>query len=53
MIGDNKEARHDIYCPTCKNRDESEWDDTKPCWECLETPYNQDSNKPINWEPRD
>lgn len=36
------------YCKTCKHTDIIETED--PCNECLTTPVNEDSHKPINYE---
>jgi hypothetical protein len=48
MVGDNKEVFFDVYCPRCeyKNRPES----ANPCWDCLESPVNVDSHKPLYFE---
>lgn len=44
----NKEVRFDLYCDTCKhfNRDES----NDICEECVESPVNEHSRKPIKYE---
>lgn len=42
-----KEVRFDIYCESCKHCDKSGHED--PCNECLDTPVNSYSSKPINW----
>lgn len=39
------------YCPTCKYRDSSEFDE--PCHECLANPTNYESMKPVKWEKRE
>lgn len=36
------------YCPTCKFHDTQAFED--PCNECLNSPVNEDSHKPINWK---
>ena len=36
------------YCKTCKHYDQKEWED--PCNGCLDTPVNQHSHKPVNYE---
>lgn len=46
-----KEVRFDIYCKRCKSKDKRENED--PCWDCLESGFNYDSHKPINFEPAD
>lgn len=35
------------YCKTCKHEKKKENED--PCWDCLNTPTNQDSRKPVEW----
>lgn len=53
MIGSNKEVFFDVYCPTCQYKDDNESDVTSPCFDCLDTPVNQDTHKPVNWkEPK-
>ena len=37
-----------IYCKQCKNHPVNETED--PCNECLTTPVNIESHKPINFE---
>lgn len=39
------------YCPKCKHYKLAEYKD--PCNECLSTPVNDNSTKPINWEEPD
>lgn len=36
------------YCPTCKHRECKSTDE--PCNECLESPANYASHKPVKWE---
>ena len=43
-----KEIDFFTYCKTCKYRDLKEIED--PCNECLDTPCNVESRKPLNWE---
>ena len=50
MIGDEKEVYFDQYCPNCKNKDVDEHDPNGECWDCLESPTNVDSHKPINFK---
>lgn len=47
MIGDEKEVRFDLYCGRCEYKDVSEDDVEGKCWECLESPTNTDSHKPL------
>ena len=51
MIGDNKEVYFGEFCRKCKYLGDAESDLEKPCFECLEHPFNQDSHRPINYEP--
>lgn len=44
----DKEVRYDLYCCTCKHKDTPQADD--PCDECLSTPMNEGSVKPVNYE---
>lgn len=44
----NKIVEFSEYCYKCKNKDVVETED--PCNECLKTPVNEDSHKPINFE---
>ena len=48
MIGDEKEVYFAKWCPKCENNELSEFED--PCNECLYSPANQDSHKPINFK---
>lgn len=43
-----KEVYFNEYCPTCKHLKTDENDD--PCEECLSSPVNLYSHKPINWK---
>lgn len=43
----DKEVRYDLYCRTCKHKDTPQADD--PCDECLSTPMNEGSVKPVNY----
>ncbi len=49
-MGPNGEkiVRFDKYCKTCKYRELDEAED--PCHECLQTPVNTFSMKPIHYE---
>lgn len=45
-----KEVYFHKYCKTCKYYKNKETDD--PCDECLNTPTNVDSHRPVNWEQK-
>ena len=47
MEDEYKEVYFDQYCKTCKYYKTKEYKD--PCNECLDTPVNLYSHKPINW----
>lgn len=53
MQGDNKEVYFHKFCPGCKHEETPESDPNGPCYDCLDCPVNQDTHKPINWEPKD
>jgi len=46
-----KEVYYGHYCKTCKFFDKKETDD--PCDECLESPVNLYSHKPVNYEEKE
>lgn len=46
-----KEVYYCDYCDTCKHRDVEETEE--PCNECLTTPVNLWSHKPIKYEASD
>lgn len=48
MSGNTKEVNFNKYCNCCQYRDLDETQD--PCDDCLATPMNTDSRKPINWK---
>lgn len=48
MEDNYKEVHFDQYCETCKHKDVKEEND--PCFECLSTPENLYSHKPVKWE---
>jgi hypothetical protein len=50
MVGDNKEVFFDVYCPQCAHKGISESDPEGACWDCLESPVNVDSHKPVNFK---
>ena len=50
MDTDMKEVRYDLYCHRCQYETYKEGED--PCDECLSTPYNENSHRPINWKER-
>ena len=39
------------YCEICKHKDVKETED--PCNECLESPMNLYSHKPVKWEEKE
>ena len=47
MIGDQKEVYFDQYCSKCVNKDVDESDVNGACWDCLDSPSNVDSHKPL------
>ena len=59
MEAQYKEVFFDVYCPTCKHKDEPEViydkdgkDVSDRCNECLTTPARLYSHKPELWEDR-
>lgn len=44
------EVRFDIWCKKCKHHKTPETED--PCNECLNSPMNTQSTKPVNWEEK-
>ena len=44
------EVDFNTYCKTCKHEKLDE--QTKPCFECLESPVNLYSNRPVQWEEK-
>lgn len=44
-------ARYDKWCSSCKHADDDEWDVNSPCYDCMFTPVNQNTDKPINYIP--
>lgn len=50
MDGDYKEVYFDKYCKSCKHTKKK--DHEEPCDECLDTPINLNSHKPVNWEAK-
>lgn len=51
MNNDQKIVEFGDYCKRCKHYSKSESED--PCWECLDTPTNTFSHKPVNFEKGD
>jgi hypothetical protein len=49
-INSEKIVYFDIYCKQCKYEATAEADD--PCHECLSTPVNSYSHKPVNFEKK-
>ena len=47
----DKEVYFHTYCPKCKHYWEDEAEDI--CNDCLVTPMNEDSHKPINYQQED
>lgn len=43
-----KEVRFDKYCKTCKYGNKPGTED--PCNECLEDPFNYETEKPMRWK---
>lgn len=50
MEQDYKEVDFKQYCKTCKHEAVDETID--PCDECLSSPINLYSHKPVNWEEK-
>jgi len=50
MEGDYKFVEFDKYCDTCKHYKEDEADPKSKCFDCLMTPVNVDSHKPVHYE---
>lgn len=44
-----KEVDYHGYCPRCIHNDKKENED--PCWDCLTEGVNEDSHKPVYFEP--
>lgn len=51
MDDDLKEVYFYEYCKTCKHSNLEEKFD--PCNECLDEPYNSESQKPVKWEKKE
>ncbi|MBO7452220.1 MAG: hypothetical protein J6U54_17980 [Clostridiales bacterium] len=51
MIGDTKEVYYHKYCNKCKHLEENESNPESACWDCLEEPTNENSHKPLYFEP--
>ena len=47
-----KFVEFDEYCPTCKYKEVKDTEGKEPCEECLCSPTNIDSAKPIKYENR-
>lgn len=50
-MNDPMEVRFDIWCPKCKYKDRKETLD--PCNDCLDSPSNIDSTKPVMFVKKD
>lgn len=48
MIGSEKIVLYDQYCKKCAHWTKREYED--PCYDCLNTPVNEDSHKPVNFK---
>lgn len=48
METETKFVDFNVYCPQCKNSQLTESEE--PCNECLTSPVNTDSHKPVNFE---
>ena len=51
MEKEYKEVRFDIYCETCEYKEKEEKD--CPCHECLDSPLNLYSEKPIKYKKKE
>lgn len=51
MEDEYKEVYFDQYCKSCKYYKAKEYKD--PCNECLNTPVNLYSHKPVKWHEKD
>lgn len=49
-MNERKEVRFDMYCPDCKHLKKHE--EEEPCRECLNQPWNIDSQRPIRFEKK-
>lgn len=47
----DKEVNFHKYCQKCKDKDLKEW--KSPCNECLDTPIQRGTHKPINFRDSD
>lgn len=50
MESKEKEVYFHKYCGGCKHYKNAE--DEEPCHECLNSPSNYDSHKPVKWEEK-
>lgn len=48
MEENTKEVYFNEYCESCEHCDLEESED--PCHDCLSTPMNINSHKPVHWE---
>lgn len=51
MVNQYKEVYFDVYCKSCQYQQLRE--DEHPCHNCLSTPANIYSHKPINWKEKE
>lgn len=42
------EVYYHEYCKACKHEEKRE--DEEPCYECLNSPYNLHTHRPLFWE---
>ena len=45
-----KEVYFDTYCNTCRYKDIPDGSE-EPCDECLATPFNYNTHRPVKFEP--
>lgn len=50
-MNDQKIVHFGEYCPKCEHYPKSESED--PCWECLDTPMNSWSHKPVYFKEKE
>lgn len=50
-MNDQKIVYFGEYCPKCEHYSKGENED--PCWECLDTPTNTWSHKPIKFKEKE
>lgn len=52
MLGQEKIVKYDLYCKKCQHYAEKGKDglENEKCEDCLATPGNVDSHKPVNYK---